>query len=242
MAEDYDFPWLDEHDRFTFPAVETASPEGIVGVGGNLSPGMVLSGYRQGIFPWYAPGEPILWWSPDPRAVILPDTLHVPKSMRRILRRREFTLTIDRAFERVIVECATAERDHDGTWITDEMNDAYVRLHRLGYAHSVEVWHGSELAGGLYGIGLGAAFFGESMFSRVSNASKAAFIPFARAMFRAGVRFIDSQVYTDHMARLGAVEIPRSRFVALLHEALSVPDPKGAWTARESLLEEAAKP
>ncbi len=239
MAEDYDFPWLDEHTRFTFPPVESATPEGIVGAGGNLSPGMLLSGYRQGIFPWYAPGEPILWWSPDPRAVILPDTLHTPKSMRRVLRRREFTLTVDREFEQVIVACATAERDHDGTWITDEMVDAYARLHRLGYAHSVEAWQRSRLVGGLYGIGLGAAFFGESMFSSVPNASKAAFIPFAMALFSAGVRFIDSQVHTDHMARLGAVDIPRKRFMTLLQTALSVPDPKGPWTSRESLLEEA---
>lgn len=239
MAEDSDIPWLDEHEQFAFPPLESASPEGIVGAGGNLSPGMLLSAYRQGIFPWYAPGEPILWWSPDPRAVVLPGTLHVPTSMRRVLRRRRFALTIDRAFEQVIGACATADRDHDGTWITDEMIDAYVRLHRLGYAHSVEAWHGSRLVGGLYGVGLGAAFFGESMFSHVSNASKAAFIPFARALFHSGVRLIDSQVYTDHMARLGAVDIPRRRFISLLKEALSVPDPKGAWTGRESLLAEA---
>lgn len=237
MAEDSDFPYLSVLERFSFPEPESATPEGIVGAGGNLSPGMLLSAYRQGIFPWYSDGDPILWWSPDPRFVVLPDTLHVSKSMRKVLRQGQFTITIDRDFGHVIESCANMKRSHeDGTWITPEMQNAYMGLHDLGYAHSVEAWVGDVLAGGLYGVSLGKAFFGESMFSRRPDASKAAFLLFARMLFAEGFEFIDSQVYTGHMARLGGRDIPRPAFLRHLSRALSSPDRVGSWSDCERAL------
>lgn len=240
MAEDSEFPYLSVHERFSFPEPRSATPEGIVGAGGNLSPGMLLSAYQQGIFPWYSEGEPILWWSPDPRFVVSPYTLHVSKSMRKVLRQGRFSITIDRDFAHVVEACANTKRSHeDGTWITSEMQEAYKTLHELGYAHSVEAWAGGELAGGLYGVSLGNAFFGESMFSRRPDASKAAFLLFARMLFSEGFELIDSQVYTEHMARLGGRDIPRSVFLRRLSRALSNPDRVGVWSGFEAELYEA---
>jgi leucyl/phenylalanyl-tRNA--protein transferase len=213
---DPDFPYLDEGARFSFPPPEKAEG-GIVAVGGNLSPGMLLSAYEQGIFPWYNPEDPILWQSPDPRFVLFPEKLHVSASMRKALRRGDFEFALDRDFAGVIRGCAAAERPGQrGTWITEDMIAAYTELHRLGWAHSAESYAGGELAGGCYGVRLGRVFFGESMFAKKSNASKAAFLRLAELLFAEGLAFIDCQVRTDHLASLGAEEIPRQAFLALL--------------------------
>jgi leucyl/phenylalanyl-tRNA--protein transferase len=227
---DPDFPYFDEDDYFPFPDIRTASREGIVATGGNLSPGMLVSAYRQGIFPWYAEGEPILWWSPDPRFVLFPERLHVSESMRRTIRRGEFSVTLDGDFDGVIASCSAVPRPgQKGTWILPEMIEAYGELHRLGYAHSVEVRKDGSLAGGLYGVSLGSVFFGESMFSREPDASKTGFILLVWRLRDAGFTLIDSQVRTSHLGSLGAEEISRDRYLSLLASSLSVPTAKGNW-------------
>ena len=216
------FPRLGELERFPFrdPA---ESDDGLVGVGGNLSPGMLLSAYERGIFPWYSEEDPVLWHSPDPRFVLFPGDLHVSRSMSKVLDRGFFELSLDRDFPAVIRACSEADRPgQDGTWITGDMIEAYTEMRRLGWAHSAEARLDGRLVGGCYGIRLGAAFFGESMFSLESNASKAAFISLARLLFSDGVLFIDCQVRTDHLASLGAREIPRSDFLSMLRSALAV--------------------
>lgn len=219
---DPDFPWLDPDDRFEFPDAD-ATRGTVVAVGGNLSPGMILSAYEQGVFPWFNDDDPLYWQSPDPRFVILPETFHVPSRLDRLMRRREFEIRIDTAFERVIGCCSSVSRDGQcGSWITDDMIDAYVELHRLGVAHSVEAWKDGQLAGGLYGLYLGDAFFGESMFTRASDSAKIAFVTFAREFFGPmGGKIIDSQVYTDNMARFGGFNISRTAYLRKLGEALS---------------------
>jgi leucyl/phenylalanyl-tRNA--protein transferase len=220
------FPYLDEKHRYQFPD-PALSRGSIVAVGGNLSPGMLLSAYEQGIFPWYNPEDPVLWQSPDPRLVIFPETLHVSASMKKVLRQGIFTVSFDRDFSAVIRGCATAERPGQdgtasaGTWISDDIIAAYTELHRLGWAHSAESWIDGELAGGCYGIRLGNVFFGESMFARRSNASKAAFLSLARSLFDEGVRFIDCQVPTEHLHSLGGREMDRADFLELLRESLA---------------------
>jgi leucyl/phenylalanyl-tRNA--protein transferase len=214
------FPYLDEKRRYQFPD-PALSRGNIVAIGGNLSPGMLLSAYEQGIFPWYNPEDPVLWQSPDPRLVIFPESLHVSASMRKILRQGTFTISFDRDFSAVIRGCAATERPGQGgaaagTWISEDIIAAYTELHRLGWAHSAESWADGELAGGCYGIRLGDAFFGESMFSRRSNASKAAFLSLARSLFDEGVRFIDCQVPTEHLRSLGGREMNRTDFLELL--------------------------
>jgi leucyl/phenylalanyl-tRNA--protein transferase len=224
------FPYLSENDRFDFPAPETADDEGIVCFGGNLSPGMLLSAYSQGLFPWFSDDEPILWWSPDPRCVIFPGEVHASASMRKLLRQGRFSLRFDTAFREVIAACSAAKRPGQrGTWITGGMIEAYCRLHELGYAHCVEAWAGDVLAGGLYGVCLGKIFFGESMFSRVSNASKAAFLFLAEFLKNRGFDLIDSQVYTDHVASLGGRDIPRAEYLSQLSEALDHDTLLGNW-------------
>lgn len=224
-------PLLDEECSYAFPPVSDSSPEGIVCAGGNLSPGLILSAYRQGIFPWYAEKEPILWWSPDPRFVVLPELIHVSSSSVKLLKRHEFTLTLDRDFGQVVTSCATIGRPgQDGTWILPEMIEAYKKLHELGFAHSVEVWRQGTLAGGLYGIGLGGAFFGESMFSAVSGASRVGFLSLAFMLFESGFSLIDSQVHTDYVAGMGGVEMPRSAYLSRLTTALRQPDARGSWS------------
>jgi leucyl/phenylalanyl-tRNA---protein transferase len=192
---------------------------------------MLLSAYRQGIFPWFNPEDPILWWSPDPRFVVFFDELHVSRSMSRTLRRGEFDLTIDEDFAGVIHGCASSPRPGQrGTWITEDMELAYRRLHELGFAHSCECRRDGHLVGGIYGVALGRVFFGESMFSRVSNASKAALITLCRFLQVNGFRFLDAQLHTPHVERMGGREIPRSDFLARLGRALILPTMRGNWS------------
>ena len=217
---DPDFPYLDEARRYGFPPLESWDGN-IVAVGGNLSPGMLLSAYEQGIFPWYNPGDPVLWQSPDPRMVIFPESLRVSRSMQKILDRGRFEIAFNRDFAAVIRGCAQAERpDQDGTWIDGDIVDAYVKMHRLGWALSAEAYLDGELAGGCYGVRLGRAFFGESMFAKKPNASKAAFLTLAETLFAGGVAFIDCQVPTNHLCSLGGLEMTRGDFLDLLRETL----------------------
>lgn len=235
------FPWLEADARFDFPDPRRASPEGIVCSGGNLSPGMLISAYSQGLFPWFNDEDPILWWSPDPRFVLLPEELHVSATMKKLLKKRRFELRVDTAFEAVIRSCARApRRGQRGTWITDDMIDGYLRLHELGYAHSAEAWLDGELAGGLYGVALGSAFFGESMFSLAPDASKAAFIPFVRALAARGYSLIDSQVRTEHVSSMGGREIARDEYLARLRGALAAPTLPGSWAGSFALYEDGA--
>ncbi len=201
-----------------FPPVHLAEPDGLLATGGDLSTGRLLLAYRSGIFPWYNE-PPVLWWSPDPRFVLFPEELKVSSSMRQVLKRQVFRITVNQCFDEVIRHCSRTPRPgQDGTWITGPMQESYIRLHREGYAHSVECWLGDRLAGGLYGIKLGNCFFGESMFSLVSNASKAAFITFVQQEAAKGLAFVDCQVYTDHLASLGARFISRQNFLELLDQ------------------------
>ena len=228
--EDNGFPFLGPEDFFPFPDPRKADRSGIVCSGGNLSPGLLLSAYRQGIFPWFSEGEPILWWSPNPRFVLFPDSLHISETMRKIIKKRKFELDLDRNFEAVIRACSSSPREgQNGTWITEDMISAYIELHRLGYAHSAEARLDGELVGGLYGISLGSIFFGESMFSRVSDASKAVFIPLVLRLKEEGFTLIDSQVYTKHLSGLGAEEITRDRYLKLLEAALGASSRLGSW-------------
>jgi leucyl/phenylalanyl-tRNA--protein transferase len=219
---------LDE--RLIFPPVADAE-DGLLAVGGDLRPERLLLAYSQGIFPWYSEGQPILWHSPDPRMVLLAPQLHVPRSLRKTLRRRPFELRLDTAFSEVIAACATVERpgQRGATWITRGMKRAYVELHRRGYAHSAEAWQEGRLVGGLYGVSLGGAFFGESMFARLPDASKVAFVALVEQLARWGITLIDSQVHTPHIERFGAREWPRSEYLAALKQALRRPTRPGRW-------------
>jgi leucyl/phenylalanyl-tRNA--protein transferase len=219
---------LDE--RLAFPPPDKAPRAGPLAVGGDLSPQRLLLAYSLGIFPWYSEGEPILWHSPDPRMVLLADRVRVPRSLRRESRRKRLRLTLDTAFAEVVTACARTPRPAQaGTWITPDMRDAYVELHRRGVAHSAEAWRGDELVGGLYGVSLGRAFFGESMFTRESDASKLAFVGLVEQLQRWGIGLVDCQVYTEHLARFGAEEWPRRRFLVALAEALDHPTRPGPW-------------
>lgn len=209
-------------DEMSFPPPELAEEDGLLAVGGDLSQERLLKAYSMGIFPWYSEDSPILWWSPDPRLVLFPAELRVSRSLRQCLKKGLFTVTMNRAFEQVMRACAEASRTgQSGTWITEEMISAYTGLHCLGYAHSVESWHEGTLVGGLYGVMLGRVFFGESMFSVMSNASKVAFVTFIEQLKQKGVGLIDCQVRTEHLLRLGAREIPRATFLKTLEKALS---------------------
>jgi leucyl/phenylalanyl-tRNA---protein transferase len=224
--------WLNPDDPDApFPPVEYAlrDPDGLLAIGGDLSPGRLLRAYRQGIFPWYGPGQPILWWSPDPRMVLEPTALKLSRSLRKSLRKGLFTVTLDEAFAAVMRGCAEPRADAQGTWITSDMERAYLRLHELGHAHSVEAWQDGELAGGLYGVALGRVFFGESMFTRRTDASKVAFVHLVRQLQAWGFVLIDCQVHTGHLASLGAAPIPRTRFSALLEEHACAADRAGPW-------------
>lgn len=228
-------PLLDPHrPDAPFPDVESAlrEPDGLLAQGGDLTSQRLINAYSHGIFPWYSAGQPILWWAPDPRTVLFPERLKVSRSLKKTLRKRLFEVSFDRAFDRVIAACALPRSNEPGTWITPEMMAAYRHLHRQGIAHSVEVWDGKELAGGLYGLALGRVFFGESMFSRASDASKVALTRLVRAAMDWGYRLIDCQVYSEHLLSLGAELIPRREFTRLLREL--VPEaPAAAWNDRE---------
>jgi leucyl/phenylalanyl-tRNA---protein transferase len=217
-----------------FPEPARAEPDGLLAVGGDLSPERLLMAYASGIFPWYGDDSPILWWSPDPRLVLEPSRLHVPRSLERTIRRERYRVTVDRAFAQVISRCAARPRPGQrGTWITDEMRDAYVRLHQLGFAHSFEAWEGAELAGGLYGVSLGAAFFGESMFADRPDASKVAFVRSIDWLARRSVNLVDCQVRTEHLLRFGAHEISRAAFLHRLARALRAPTRRGRWSLED---------
>lgn len=218
-------------DATLFPPPEGADENGIVAVGGDLTPRRLLSGYAQGIFPWYSEGLPILWHSPDPRFVLEPAALHVPKSLRKQLKRGVYDVRLDTAFADVIDACAQTRRPGQrGTWITDDMRAAYVELHRLGFAHSAESWKDGELVGGLYGVGLGSVYFGESMFSHAPDASKVAFVTLVEQLVRWGVTLIDCQQETAHLARFGAVAWPRPRFLEAVRQGLEAPTRQERWT------------
>ncbi len=204
-------------DRLVFPDVDQANEEGLLAVGGDLSPERLLLAYQNGIFPWFNEDSLILWWSPDPRMVLFPENIKVSKSMRKVLRDQKFRFTVNTCFEAVMKHCSTVKRkNQEGTWITKEMRNAYVRLHELGFAKSYEVWEGDILVGGLYGVDLGTVFCGESMFSLKTNASKFAFIKLAEELKEKNYKLIDCQLYTEHLASLGAEEIPRKEFIKLL--------------------------
>ncbi|WP_144805622.1 leucyl/phenylalanyl-tRNA--protein transferase [Maribacter sp. MAR_2009_72] len=204
-------------DRLEFPPVETANSEGLLAVGGDLSVERLVLAYTNGIFPWFNEESPILWWSPDPRMVLYPDKVKISKSMRKVLRDNRFRLTKNTCFQQVLEHCSSIEREgQDGTWITQNMKKAYCAMHEKGYATSYEVWEQNELVGGLYGIDLGHIFCGESMFSLTSNASKFAFIKLAEDLRAKGYKAIDCQLYTAHLASLGAQEMPRDKFMELL--------------------------
>lgn len=202
--------------ELSFPPVHLSEPDGLLAIGGDLSPERLLLAYRNGIFPWYE-GEHILWWCPDPRFVLFPDELKVSKSMQALIKKNGFDFTINRAFAEVIHNCKNTKRlGQRGTWITDEVEKAYNEMHRLGHAYSAEAWKDGKLAGGLYGIKLGKVFFGESMFSKQSNASKFAFIKFVKQLKEDGIELIDCQVYTEHLESLGARMISRNDFIKYL--------------------------
>jgi leucyl/phenylalanyl-tRNA--protein transferase len=231
--------WLDpEQPEIDFPDVSLAlrSPDGLLAIGGDLSVPRLLKAYRHGIFPWYGPGQPILWWSPDPRLVLYPARMHISRSLAKILRKGRFHASLDQAFEAVIDACAAPRRDESGTWITPEMKTAYLELYRTGHAHSVECWQDGRLAGGLYGVSIGQAFFGESMFARVNDASKVALVWLVRQLQRWDFRLIDCQVHTRHLVSLGASGLARSEFTQLLEEACAPPGPPAPWVFDRDLV------
>jgi leucyl/phenylalanyl-tRNA--protein transferase len=237
---DPNFPRLAWNDQFDFPEPAQASAEGIVAVGGNLSPGMLLSAYRQGCFPWYSDDEPILWWNPDPRFVLLPAEFHVGGTLRKVLKKRPFRVTFDIDFVAVMRHCRLRKRPgQNGTWITDAVEEGYGELHRLGFAHSVEVWSGdteARLVGGLYGIRLGRVFFGESMFSLESNASKVGFATLVPYLVdQLGVGLIDCQAPTAYLASFGARPMPRDVFLTQLKALIEFPGERGIWTGPDQI-------
>ena len=218
------------NEKLYFPPVDNADEHGILAIGGDLSPERLLLAYRSGIFPWFNEEDPIIWWTPDPRFVMLPEHLKVSKSMKQLLRKNIFTVTFDRDFIGVITACQTIKRHgQQGTWITRDMLEAYYQLHQLGFAHSVEVWREDKLVGGLYGVSLGKAFFGESMFAKESNTSKVAYISLVHKLQDLDFQIIDCQVYTEHLESLGAIEIPRAEFIKIIEDALNKDSLVGNW-------------
>ena len=231
-------PWLGRDDPFPPLAGALQHPNGLLAAGADLSPERLLAAYRQGIFPWYSEGEPILWWSPDPRMVLIPPELTISRSLAKTLRNRAYEIRFDSAFDAVMQGCAARRADHtapdaadSGTWITDAMRAAYQRLHQLGYAHSVETWVEGELAGGLYGVAIGRMFYGESMFTRVRDASKIAMVHLVRLLERQGYGMIDCQMHTRHLARFGARAIARSNFSLRLRELVDYAVTPTKWDA-----------
>ena len=222
-------PWLGPDSPF--PPLNSAltRPNGLLAVGGNLSPSRLIEAYRCGIFPWFNEGEPVLWWSPDPRMVLFPDELKISRSLSKVLKKGNYEVRADSAFEQVMEGCAAPRDKHTGTWIHPEMISAYGKLHEMGLAHSIETWMGGQLAGGLYGVSLGKMFFGESMFSRVSDASKIAFVHLVKQLQRWHFGMIDCQMKTEHLASLGAREISRKEFSQILKELVHYPERGVKW-------------
>jgi len=213
---DPDFPFLDENKYFSFSDPKNWDSD-IVAIGGNLSPGMLLSAYEQGIFPWYGPEDPIIWQSPDPRCIIYPEKLHISASMQKVFKQCQFKISFNTDFSGVIRGCGeTKRRNQKGTWVTNDIIEAYVEMHRLGWAHSAEAWQDEELVGGCYGVLMGRIFCGESMFSKTANASKAAFLSLAAFLFKNNIAFIDCQVPTKHLISLGGEAVSRNDFLELL--------------------------
>lgn len=231
--------WIDPYDESGgFPDVSLAmkEPNGLLAVGGNLSPKRLIDAYHKGIFPWYTDGQPILWWSPNPRAVLFPDKLNISRSTLKTIRKGHYHITVDRAFQQVITQCAEPRADGNGTWLTQQMIAAYSTLHELGYAHSAECWQGGELVGGLYGVALGRVFFGESMYSRQSDASKIAFIHLACQLKEWGYSIIDCQVHSKYLKSLGAIEIPRKDYINLINHWTRVPGQNKQWQLDKKLI------
>ncbi|ROQ20454.1 leucyl/phenylalanyl-tRNA--protein transferase [Marinimicrobium koreense] len=230
-------PWL-EPNTLDFPPTTEAldEPNGLLAGGGDLSPERLMRAYRLGIFPWYEEGQPILWWTPDPRAVLFPDHLHVSRSLRKTLKRGEYRVTCDQAFEAVMRACAAPRDGASGTWITDDMLAAYTRLHRQGVAHSIEVWQEERLVGGLYGLALGRVFFGESMFTRADNASKVGFVHLVAQLKAWHFELIDCQVGSAHLFSLGAEEISREAFEKILLDYAYLPSISGPWHLNQPVL------
>ncbi len=222
--------WLERDDPF--PPAEKAlkDPNGLLCAGADLSPGRLLAAYRQGIFPWYSGDEPILWWSPDPRMVLFCDELKISRSLAKSVRNKGYQITVDRCFEDVLVQCSRARKDGAGTWLGKEMRAAYLGLHRAGHAHSFETWREGQLAGGLYGVAIGRAFYGESMFSRATDASKVALVGLVETLRARGFPMIDCQQRTPLLASLGAREIPRRQFLRRLAALVNYPEPPERWT------------
>jgi leucyl/phenylalanyl-tRNA---protein transferase len=220
---------LNENDN-SFPNPTEASDEGLLAVGGDLSVDRLLNAYACGVFPWYCEFDPIMWWSPNPRCIFYPNKIKISKSLRQIIRNKGFIVKTDTAFTQVMQQCAQVFRpDEDGTWIVADMIEAYTRLHERGYAHSVEVWKDNQLVGGLYGVSLGAAFMGESMFHTERDASKVALVYLCKLAEAWGFLFIDNQLPTDHLLSLGACEISRDKYIELLDSALESPTRRGKW-------------
>jgi len=222
-------PWLEHDTPFPPPDRALREPNGLLAAGGTLSAGRLLSAYRRGIFPWYSEGQPVLWWNPDPRMVLFPAEFRMPRSLAKRMRRRDYEVRVDTAFEAVMRACAAPRRDGAGTWITEDMIGAYCTLHRMGHAHSFETWIGGELAGGLYGVALGRMFYGESMFTRVPDASKIALASLVRRLWDMQFGMIDCQMNTAHLARFGAREIARDEFSRRLAELINYPQPSVMW-------------
>lgn len=228
-------PWLDpEQLWFPDPSRALEDPPGLLAAGGDLSPERLLKAYSLGIFPWYEDGQPILWWSPDPRAVLFPGEFRLRRSLRKILRNKPFTVSFDKNFAGVIHACAQPRRYAEETWITDEMAAAYLALHRIGHAHSVEVWHDEVLVGGLYGVALGKVFFGESMFSLQRDASKIALCALAHHLERSGFELLDCQMRTEHLEFMGSRAVARQDFLNLLERHTGVRSPAGKWDEMSS--------
>jgi leucyl/phenylalanyl-tRNA--protein transferase len=224
--------WLDPRDpnqNFPSPHLAMRDPNGLLAIGGDLSVTRLIRAYSQGIFPWYNPDEPILWWSPDPRAVLMPDSMKVSKSLSKSLRRGDYAVTLDTAYRQVLDACAGPRMRSRGTWLGSDMRDAYQDLHKRGYSHTVEVWRDGVLIGGLYGVALGRAFFGESMFSHATDASKIALYWLCEQLKAWSFHLLDCQVASDHLRTLGAIDISRERFLNLLRPAVTQPGRTGAW-------------
>jgi leucyl/phenylalanyl-tRNA--protein transferase len=233
--------WLND-DKHQFPPADHASEEGVLAVGGDLSTERLLTAYALGIFPWFNEGDPITWWSPDPRMVLFPSELKVSKSMRPYFSQGKYTLSVDKDFEGVMRNCQQPRGMHGGTWITEDMVEAYVRLHELGYAHSVEVWQGDDMVGGLYGVAIGKCFFGESMFTRLSNASKFGFIYMVKMLEALGFWLIDCQQATSHLGSLGARPIHRADFLKIMERNRTQETLRGHWGALSDALMPMVKP